>query len=66
MSRFNPISPTSKLLLTKFEGESFVITQRNMIVAVVIGIEASELANVRGEREALRSAMESKSCTSAN
>lgn len=30
------------------------------------GIEASELANVRGEREALRSAMESKNCTSAN
>lgn len=30
------------------------------------GIEASELATVRGEREAVRSAMEAKNCTTAN
>lgn len=30
------------------------------------GIEASELANVRGEREAVRTAMETKSCKSTS
>ena len=30
------------------------------------GIEASELANVRGEREAVRTAMETKSCKGAS
>ncbi|MGL5632577.1 MAG: hypothetical protein ACRDD3_09450 [Azovibrio sp.] len=30
------------------------------------GIEASELANVRGEREAVRSAMDTKRCKGAN
>ena len=30
------------------------------------GIEASELANVRGEREAVRTAMETKACKSAS
>jgi len=30
------------------------------------GIEASELANVRGEREAVRSAMETKTCKGAS
>ncbi len=30
------------------------------------GIEASELANVRGEREAIRTAMERKDCETGN